>query len=62
MKRIAIIGLSFSLACLLAADSYAKDSSTKEILSRVPAAELPLKAAELVKEANHATAKPSRWT
>ncbi len=49
MKRIAII--SFSLACFLAGNSYGKDLSYKEILSRVPAAELPIKAAELVKDA-----------
>jgi len=45
MKQIAIIGLS--LGWLLAADSHAK-GSYKEILSRVPAAELPTKAVELV--------------
>ena len=49
MKRIAIIAVS--LGWLLATDSYAKDSSYKEILSRVPAAELPIKTAELVKVA-----------
>jgi len=49
MKRIAIIGLSF--VWLATTSSFAKDSAYKEILTRVPAAELPLKAAELVKDA-----------
>jgi hypothetical protein len=49
MKWIGMIGLSF--VWLLAADAYAKDSSYKETLSRVPAAELPVKAAELIKDA-----------
>jgi len=48
MKRIATIGLS--LVWLVAATSYAKEGY-KEILSHVPAAELPVKAAELIKDA-----------
>ncbi len=48
MKRIAIIGLS--LVSLLTFNSYARDVY-KETLSRVPAAELPIKAAELIKDA-----------
>ena len=56
MKHIAIIGLS--LACLGASNSFAKDASRsfKKTLSSVPAAELPAKAAQLVKDA-----KPSNW-
>jgi len=49
MKRIAIIGLSF--VWLATTNSFAKDAGYKEILTRVPAAELPLKSAELVKDA-----------
>jgi hypothetical protein len=56
MKHIAIIGLS--LACLGASNSFAKDASKsfKKILSSVPAAELPAKAAQFVKDA-----KPDAW-
>jgi len=49
MKRIAIIGLSF--VWLATNSSFAKEPGYKEILTRTPAAELPLKAAELVKDA-----------
>jgi hypothetical protein len=50
MKRIAIVGLSF--VWLFTASSFAKDSSYKDTLSHVPAAELPVRAAELIKNAN----------
>ena len=50
MRHIAIITLSF--VCLTAFNSFAKDASKslKKTLSSVPAAELPAKAAQLVKD------------
>ena len=48
MKKIAMVGLG--LVWLVAARSFAADSPFKEKLSHVPAAELPAKAAALIKD------------
>src|SRR2546427_5050844 len=48
MKRIAIMALS--VIWLGAASSFAADSAFKEILAHVPAAELPARAAVLIKD------------
>jgi hypothetical protein len=47
--------MTLSLVWLVASSSLAKDPSYQDILSHVPAAELPAKAAGLIKDANSST-------